>query len=149
MNSILDKLKNCNCVEMLGEIGPVEDITDAINKEIFPLVANATTYEDLYKVINKLNMHWDTFQRDDYFKSECLRYIFALIHMEGEERNKIIELTDNLYENKDEAKKWYREIVKKIHPDLNKDCQKQAEDAMKELGVLYSRIQKCFEEEDE
>lgn len=149
MNLILDKLKNCNCVEMLGKIGSVEVIVDVINKEIFPLVVNATTYEDVYKVVNKLTNHWDTFQSDDYFKSDRLKYIFALTHMEGEQRNKIIKLTEDLYESKDEAKKWYREIAKKIHPDLNRDCQKQAEDAMKELKVIYSRIQKCFEEEEE
>lgn len=149
MNSILDKLKNCNCIEMLGEIGSAEVIVDVLNKEIFPLVVNATTYEDIYKAVNKLASHWDTFQSDDYFKSDRLKYIFALTHMEGQQRNKIIELTDDLYENKDEAKKWYRRIAKKIHPDLNRDCQIQAENAMKELEILYGRIQKCFEEEDE
>lgn len=149
MNSILDKLKNCNCIEMLGEIGSAEVIVDVLNKEIFPLVVNATTYEDIYKAVNKLASHWDTFQSDYYFKSDRLKYIFALTHMEGQQRNKIIELTDDLYENKDEAKKWYRRIAKKIHPDLNRDCQIQAENAMKELEILYGRIQKCFEEEDE
>lgn len=149
MNAILNRLKNCNSSEMLYEIGSIEDISDVINREIFPLTVNAKTYEDLYQMLNKLNNHWDTFQNDDYFKSERLKYIFALTHMNGEERNKIINLTDYLYENKEEAKKWYHEIAKKIHPDLNRDCQKQAEDAMKELKVIYSRIQKCFEEEEE
>lgn len=149
MNSILDKLKKCDCVENLDKIGSVENIIEAINKEIFPLVVNATTYEDIYKALNKLASHWDTFQSDDYFKNERLKYIFALTHMEGKQRNKIIELTDDLYENKDKAKKWYYGIVKKVHPDLNMDCQIQAENAMRELELIYSRIKKCFEEEDE
>lgn len=149
MNSILNKLKKCNSIEMLYRIGSLEDITDVVNKEIFPLSVNVVTYEDLYQVINKLNNHWDTFQDDDYFKSERLRYIFALTHMEGEERNRIINLTDSLYENKDEAKKWYHRIAKKIHPDSNRDYQKHAEEAMKELQIIYNRILKCFEKEGE
>lgn len=149
LNSILNKLKDCNSVELLRGIGSVESITEAINKDIHPLAVNATTYDELYEAVDKLKKHWDTFGSDDYFKNEHLRYIFALTHMEGEERNKILHLTDGLYENKDEAKKWYREIAKVIHPDLNRDYQEQAEEAMKELTIIYSRIQKCFEEEDE
>jgi hypothetical protein len=148
MDLILDKIKRCNCVEELRRIGSEEDILDAISKEIFPLAVKATTYEDLYKVVEKLDSHWDTFQRDDYFKNESSRYIFALTHMEGAERNTIIELTDDLYENKDSAKKWYHKISKKIHPDLNGDCQEQAEAAMKELQILYNRIERCFEEDE-
>lgn len=145
MNSILNKLKKCNSIEMLYRIGSLEDIEYVVNKEIFPLSINVETYEDLYQIINKLNKHWDTFQDEDYFKSERLRYIFALTHMEGEERNRIINLTYSLYENKDEAKKWYHRIAKKIHPDSNRDYQKQAEEAMKELQIIYNRILKCFE----
>lgn len=149
LNSILNKLKDCNSVELLCEIGSVEIITEAINKYIHPLTVNATTYNELYQAVDKLKRHWDTFESDNYFKNKHLRYIFALTHMEGEERNKILHLTDELYENKDDAKKWYHEIAKMIHPDLNRDYQKQAEEAMKELKIIYSRIQKCFEEEDE
>lgn len=149
MNSILEKLKKCDCVENLNEIGTVENILDAINEEISPLVINATTYQEIYKALNKLACHWDTFQLDDYFKNERSKYIFALTYMEGKRRNEIIGLTDDLYENKDKAKKWYRGIAKKIHPDHNMDFQTQAENAMRELEILYSRIKKCFEEGDE
>ena len=43
-----------------------------------------------------------------------MKYIFALTHMEGAERNKIINLTDDLYESKDRAKKWYHSINEKV-----------------------------------
>ena len=148
MNSIIEKLKKCDCVEKLNEIGTVENILEAINEEISPLIVNASTYQEIYKALDKLAGHWDTFQCDDYFKNERLKYIFALIYMEGKRRNEIIDLTDDLYENEDKAKKWYRGVVKKIHPDLNMDLQVQAENAMRELEILYSRIKKCFEEED-
>lgn len=35
-----------------------------------------------------------------------------------------------------------------IHPDLNRGNKEQAEKAMKELSIIYGRIQKCFEEEN-
>lgn len=84
------------------------------------MTVNALTYEELYQAVNKLNKHWDRVKSDDYFKNENLKYIFALTHMGGEDRNKMLRLTDELYENKDKAKKWYHEISKMIHPDLNR-----------------------------
>ena len=112
------------------------------------MTINALTYEELYQAVNKLNKHWDRVESDVYFKNENLKYIFALTHMGGEDRNKILRLTNELYENKDKAKKWYREISKMIHPDVNRGNKEQAEEAMKELRIIYDRIQKCFEEED-
>lgn len=35
-----------------------------------------------------------------------------------------------------------------INSDLNRGNKEQAEEAMKELSIIYGRIQKCFEEED-
>lgn len=148
MDSILNKLKSCNSIELLRTVGTIESIVKAINKEIYPLTVNALTYEKLYQAVNKLNKHWDRVESDDYFKNENLKYIFALTHMGGEDRNKMLRLTDELYENKDKAKKWYHEISKMIHPDLNRANKEQAEEAMKELSIIYGRIQKCFEEED-
>lgn len=147
--STLNRLKGCNSIKLFREIGSVESIAESISKEIYPLTINATTYEELYQAVVKLKDHWDTFQKDDYFKNEHLKYIFALTHMEGEERNKILQLTDELYENKDKAKKWYFKIIKIIHPDLNRDYQEQAKEAIEELNIIYGRIEKCFEEEDE
>lgn len=146
MNAILNELKGCNSVDMLSKIGSVESISETINKEIHPLTVTATTYEELYQVVSKLKSHWYSFQDDDYFKNEQSKYIFVLTHMEGEGRNKMLCLTDELYENKDEAKKWHRKVVKLIHPDVNRELQEQANEAMKELNVIYGRIQKCFEE---
>lgn len=133
---------------MLTEIGSVYEICKAINDEIFPLSINVKNYEDLYKILTKLIHHWDTFQSDDYFKNEKMKYIFALTYMEGVERNKIINLTDDLYESEEKAKTWYHSIVKIIHPDVNRDYKESAEAAMKELGIIYSRIIKCFKEDN-
>lgn len=49
-----------------------------------------------------------------FFKDERSMYCFALIMMDGEKRNKIIGLTDELYDSKDLATKWYHRISKII-----------------------------------
>ena len=76
MNDILNELKKCSSIEMLSKTGSIASISDVINKEISPLVINVMTYEELYQVINKLITHWDTFQSDDYFKNEQMKYIY-------------------------------------------------------------------------
>lgn len=46
MDSILNKLKSCNSIELLRTVGTIEGIVKAINKEIYPLTVNALTYEE-------------------------------------------------------------------------------------------------------
>ena len=82
---------------------------------------------------------------EQYFISKKLKYIFALNHMDGEERNKIINLTDDLYEDAEAAKKWYRDLVKLIHPDINLTVKKDADEAMINLRNIYDRIVRSFE----
>ena len=65
--------------------------------------------------------------------------------MDGEERNKIINLTDDLYEDAEAAKKWYRDLVKLIHPDINLTVKKDADEAMINLRNIYDRIVRSFE----
>ena len=114
MDSILNKLKSCNSIELLRAVDIIESIVKSINKEIYPLTVNAHTYEELYQAVNKLNKHWDIVESDDYFKNENLKYIFALTHMGGEDRNKMLRLTDELYENKVKYKYLY-EVFDKYH----------------------------------
>ena len=42
------------------------------------------------------------------------------------------------YINKDLAKEWYKEIAKKIHPDVCKED--GAEEAMAELTSIYNKM---------
>lgn len=54
-----------------------------------------------------------------------------------------------MLEDAEKAKKWYINLVKKIHPDANKACPEEAQKAMTELEIIYERIQKCFANEEE
>ena len=86
MNIIIDRLKVVSNVEQLKEVSAINDIIIAIEKEIYPLKVNATTYEDLFGVIKKLRNHWDTFQEDVYFAIRaCDIYLHLITWKERKE----------------------------------------------------------------
>ena len=75
---------------------------------------------------------------DLYFKSLVHRYVFALVELDGESRQRVLGITQELYNNKEKAKTWRDIIVKQIHPDYCKI--EGAESAMSKLNELYSRM---------
>lgn len=81
------------------------------------------------------------FKKDDedlYFKSPIHRFIFALVELDGESRQRILGINQELYNDKAKAKIWRDNIAKYIHPD---DCKIEgAQDAMSKLNELYSRM---------
>jgi len=90
-------------------------------------------------VTNKhLDNDIDDKESDKYFKSKQHRYIFALVELDGESRARILEITKELYNDKDKAKIWRDKIIKLIHPDLCtiEGCEK----AMAKVNALYSRM---------
>lgn len=52
----------------------------------------------------------------NFFKSKQAEYLFYLTKLEGKQRNNLLGLTDEHYENKEVAKKWYKEIANYVHP---------------------------------
>lgn len=150
MSEFLNQIKKCENIDELKKIASIDEISEEIKKEISPLSLNVNSYEELYLVVEKLRLSWNAFQAEgDYFKNENLKYIFALTKMEGQQRNKLINLTDNLYDDEIVARKWRKEIMKKIHPDYNLDFINDAEEAVKEFQIIYDRLEKCFQTEGE
>ena len=83
------------------------------------------------------------------FKNENVKMIYSLLYARPEVRNINIGYSEELLEDAEKAKKWYINLVKKIHPDANKACPEEAQKAMTELEIIYERIQKCFANEEE
>lgn len=102
---------------------------------------------DKDKNYDKYNERALSTTEDQYFKSENLKYIFALNHMDGQERNTIINLTDDLYEDINAVKRWHRRLIKFIHPDKNPTVKKDADEAVINLNRIYDRILRSFESE--
>lgn len=75
---------------------------------------------------------------DLYFKSEAEKYIFFLLELEGEVRQRKLKINKMHYLNPQVAEKWRNAIAKIIHPDSCKHI--KAEQAMAELNKLYQEM---------
>ncbi|MEO0452793.1 MAG: hypothetical protein AAFY98_01490 [Verrucomicrobiota bacterium] len=73
-----------------------------------------------------------------YFASEESRIIYALLHLDGEARARELEITEDLFSDKDKARAWKKKLSNLIHPDRSKHH--LAEEAQQKLNVLYERI---------
>ena len=142
----ISSLKSVHTPRELETLGPLDEIKSTLEHEISPLQVHAVSYDELYKVVAKLQYHWDSLQKDAYFKNENSRYIFALLYMEPKARNSVIGLNSSLYDDKERAQKWYRQIAGKVHPDLNPENQEDAGKAFEALRNIYQRMQWVFEE---
>ena len=142
-------LSSIKSIEELKNVDSISNILKVINSEIAPLSATAQTYEELFQIISVLKKQWNNFYSDVYFKNENVKMIYSLLYARPEARNKNIGYSEQLLEDGEKAKKWYINMVKKIHPDANKLCPDEAQKAMTELGIIYDRIQKCFLDEEE
>lgn len=107
-------------ISQLEVLGSKEMIRNEINELIFPLNTNANTYKELLEVINCLKKNWVGFT-DEFFVNESKKYEYILTKLEGERRNELLGITDQMYENQELAKKWYKNMVKYIHPDIGKN----------------------------
>lgn len=143
----MEQLIRTETEDELKNIGTVEEIRRCIEQEIEPFRVETNAYAEICKAINFLKQNWNRFQNEKYFQNENAKYIFALIHMEGEERNKIIELTDDLYDDQIKENAWKKKIIKKIHPDNNPDKVQDAEEALNRFKQITRRIEKCFKNE--
>ena len=136
-------------IQELKSVDSINNILKVINSEITPMSVTAQTYEELFSVIAVLKKQWNNFNSDVYFKNENVKMIYSLLYARPEVRNINIGYSEELLEDAEKAKKWYINLVKKIHPDANKACPEEAQKAMTELEIIYERIQKCFANEEE
>lgn len=73
-----------------------------------------------------------------YFKSENDRILFLLLEVDGKRRNQLLGITSEMYEDEEAAKKWYKSLSNKVHPDKNNDP--RAAEAFDKLKQLYNKV---------
>jgi DnaJ-class molecular chaperone len=66
------------------------------------------------------------------FVSETAEYVFYLTKLDGKQRNDALGITDEVYEDKVQARIWYEKIAEKVHPDKG-----GSEHAFKVLNEIY------------
>jgi len=68
---------------------------------------------------------------NDFFKSKEKEFLFYLTKLDGKQRNILLGITEEHYNDKNLAKQWYRDIAKLVHPD--KDGTNKAFSVLNEL----------------
>lgn len=127
----IEELRNIQSIDELEKLGSEEDIKKILQKIVIPLKINACSYQEIYETLKMLQQKHIDFI-DGFFKSKQDEYLFYLTKLEGKQRNKLLGLTDEHYENKKLAKKWYKGISNYVHPDKNGD-----ENAFHTLKNIY------------
>jgi hypothetical protein len=120
----------------IKQLGTIEELIKIINSFMQPFVLNVQTYEELYDAINFIKKNIKL--SDEIFCSKEKEYLFYLTVLDGEQRNKLLGITDIHYEDKDKAKRWYKKIVNYVHPDKNKD--NNAEEAFIILKKIFNQL---------
>lgn len=110
-------IEKINSVDDLRTLGTVEEISKNIRNIITPLIISSTSYEDLFSCIQCLKKNWIPFQ-DGYFKSKRLEYIYYILEHEGEKREKLLGINDDIYSDPKKAKVWFKKITQIIRADL-------------------------------
>jgi hypothetical protein len=116
-----------------GKLGSIEELATVINNFMYPFAVKIETNEELNNAIEFIKRYINF--SENTFCSKEREYLFYLNNLEGEQRNKLLGITGVHYEDKNEAKRWYHEIVKYIHPDKNKDS--SADMAFRTLTKIY------------
>ena len=127
----IEELKNIQSIDELKKFGSEEDIKKILEKIVFPLKINACSYQEIYETFKMLQQKHVDFI-DGFFKSKQDEYLFYLTKLDGKQRNQLLGLTDEHYENKKLAEEWYKGISHYVHPDKNGD-----ENALNTLKKLY------------
>ena len=142
-------LRSVQTPRELEALAPLDEIKSTLEREISPLQVPADSYDEMYQVIAKLQGHWDSLQKDAYFKNENSRYIYALVYSNKEDCYRAIGWDDSLYRDTEKAKKWYRSVAGKVHPDHNPENQEDAARAFENLQRLYKSMQWASKDDPE
>ena len=63
-----------------------------------------------------------------------------LLEHEGERREKLLGIDDEIYSDKKVAKKWYKRIAQIVHPDFDARDSEQAKEAFQKLQDIYQDL---------
>lgn len=124
--------ESINTIEDIKSYGSEKEWTDFLNGIVAPMKVEVGSFQDVLNVVETLKSKWVPIMRG-CFVSKKAEYIFYLTKLEGKQRNKLLGITDEMYENKEIAKSWYKNIAKLVHPDSNSGDENKAFLVLKEL----------------
>lgn len=130
----IDSLKNIESLEELEKIATEQELASMIDDLIPNMILVNQTYGELWKTVKFLQNNFHTFRKPPFI-SEQEKYIYILTRLEGKSRTKELGISDDMYKDKNKAKKWRQNIVKYVHPDKGGN-----DEAFQELEKLYQTM---------
>lgn len=127
-------LQNVNSLEELKEVATEQEIAFIINSLIPNMGLINITYEELWKTIRFLQDNFSILRKSPFI-SEQAKYIYVLTRLEGKSRTKELNILDDMYTDKEKAKKWRNAIAKYVHFDKG-----GSDEAFQELEKLYQTM---------
>lgn len=128
--------------EYSNNIGGFIKLRDIVKTDLGVNQNTFKSWKGLYQFIIQFNKKFQKGKKEEcdveYFKSKADKYIFALCELDGENREKMLEITREHYSQLKLAKSWRNNIVKLIHPDHCKS--KNAKEAIAKLNQIYERM---------
>lgn len=112
----IEKILSVKSKEELIEIGTIKEIVESINGITSPLQISCNDYDNVFETIGVLKNKYTDFIKGPFISKEK-EYEFYLTKLDGENREKCLGISDEHYENKKIAKKWYKNIAKIVHSD--------------------------------
>jgi hypothetical protein len=133
----VDKYFSVKTPNELTELGSVDVIIKEIEEKISPLKLSGSSYEEVFEAITLLQKNWLPLKKD-YFTSKRYEYIYYLLEHEGEKREKLLGIEDELYSDPKKAKRWYKSIAQIIRADLGDN--ESAKQAFQKLQDIFQDL---------
>ncbi|MGL4911729.1 MAG: hypothetical protein ACRC3Y_04780 [Romboutsia sp.] len=146
---------NVNSVKELKELGRFRDVTREIKEDLgdtFKIKGkawnevynNIAEFREIIQNINK-EINFEDGNKEEienynnpYFSSLANEYIYYLLELDGELRNKNLGIINNHFKNKKKAKEWKDKILKVIHPEVSRHP--NSSEAIAELNSIYNKL---------
>lgn len=137
---VLDPL-SAQSVDDLKRMGSFRAVRQRLQEQVGPNVRlRVRGWNDLARAVGDLRASRvdSELKRGSFFVSPAAEYIFALLYLEGDAKERILATSIRHYRDRDLAKAWRDTIAKLIHPDrcLHPDATK----AMAALSRIYRRM---------
>lgn len=133
----VDEIAKVKSLNDLKELGSIDDIILKIEKIIYPLRIQANSYDELLICIKCLQENWLSFH-NDFFVSKRQKYIYILLEHEGEKREELLGINDDIYSDPKKANRWYKSIASIIRADLGDSD--NAKKAFQKLHEIYKDL---------
>jgi hypothetical protein len=115
------EIKNILSVADLRDRGSISDLVKKLCYLISPLKVEAKTYEELFEIVSLVQKNWLPLAKGPFISRQA-EVIFYLTKLEGKQRNDALGMSDEIYEDLEKAKEWYRDMRGLVHPDTGGDA---------------------------